>query len=179
MPAFSAAISGSVVPRYSVWSIPTLVTAVTTGSRTLVLSRRPPRPTSTTVTWAPRAAKSAKAIAVVASKKLASDSSIAGRRWEVHAAKASSPIGRSATTIRSRTSTRWGEVYRPTRNPASHRAWYTIAATDPFPLVPPIWMTSNCSWGFPISARRRRVGSRDHFLPDPPSLGNRYAQAAR
>ena len=50
MPAFSVAISSRVGPRYSTWSIATLVTTATWPSTTLVASHVPPRPTSTTAT---------------------------------------------------------------------------------------------------------------------------------
>jgi hypothetical protein len=71
---------------------------------------------------APRAAKSAKAMAVVASKKLAPVRSISERRRSVHAANASGVIGCPATTMRSRTSTRCGEVYSAARRPAARNA---------------------------------------------------------
>ena len=77
---------------------------------TLVESSRPPNPTSITATSTPRAARSAKAMAVVASKKLASSRSMWGRRKVVHSAKASSPIGMPSTSTRSRTDTRCGDV---------------------------------------------------------------------
>ena len=92
------------------WSSAILVTALTRGVTTLVLSSRPPSPTSTTAISAPRAAKSAKAIAVVASKKVASSSWISGRILAVHIATASSEIGTPFTRIRSRNDTRCGEV---------------------------------------------------------------------
>ncbi len=110
MPAFSAAIFSSVSPRYFMWSRSILVTALTSGRTTLVLSSRPPSPTSATAISTPRAAKSAKAIAVVASKKVARRSRISGRRRSVHIATASSPIGTPSTRMRSRNDTRWGEV---------------------------------------------------------------------
>ena len=50
MPAFSAAMSASVGPMYSTWSMLTLVTTATSASTTLVASPVPPRPTSTTAT---------------------------------------------------------------------------------------------------------------------------------
>ena len=53
---------------------------------------------------------SAKAIAVVASKKLASNRSMWGRRTLAHSANASSLIGTPSTMTRSRTETRWGDV---------------------------------------------------------------------
>ena len=110
MPAFSPAISSSVSPRYFTWSSSILVTTLTRGWSTLVLSSRPPSPTSTTAISAPRAAKSANAIAVVASKKVAPCSSISGRSLAVHIATASSEIGTPSTRIRSRNDTRCGEV---------------------------------------------------------------------
>ncbi len=93
IPAFSVAIFSSVSPRYFMWSRSILVTALTIGSRTLVLSSRPPSPTSTTTISAPRAAKSAKAIAVVASKKVACRSRMIRSRCPVHMATAASEIG--------------------------------------------------------------------------------------
>ena len=48
MPAFSAAICARVLPRNSVWSMPILVITLSNGVRILVLSNRPPSPTSIT-----------------------------------------------------------------------------------------------------------------------------------
>ena len=48
MPAFSPAISASVVPRYFVWSRPMGVMTLTAGVTILVASSRPPRPVSST-----------------------------------------------------------------------------------------------------------------------------------
>jgi hypothetical protein len=92
------------------WSRSILVTALTSGRTTLVLSSRPPRPTSITAISAPRAAKSANAIAVVASKKVARRSSTRGRSRSVHIATADSEIGTPSTWMRSRNDTRCGEV---------------------------------------------------------------------
>ena len=86
------------------------VTTVTSGSRTLVLSSRPPRPTSTTAISTPRAAKSARAMAVVASKNVAPDATIVGCSNDVHAATAASLIGVPSTRMRSRNETRCGDV---------------------------------------------------------------------
>ncbi len=55
-------------------------------------------------------------------------------------ATASSVIGTPSTRIRSRNDTRWGEVYRPTRHPASRSAAATRVHTLPLPLVPPMWI---------------------------------------
>src|SRR5438034_3789506 len=68
----------------------------------------------------PRAARSANAIAVVASKKLASSRSMWGRRNVVHSANASSPIGTPSTTMRSRTDTRCGRSEEHTSELQSH-----------------------------------------------------------
>ena len=48
MPALLPAISVSVSPRYSVWSMPIGVITATAASATLVESQVPPSPTSTT-----------------------------------------------------------------------------------------------------------------------------------
>ena len=140
MPAFSRAIPSSEEPRYSVCSNCTPVTALTSGSSTFVLSSRPPNPTSTTAISIPLAAKSASAIAVVASKKLAPVSSMASSSREAQMAKVASEIGVPSTSIRSRTVTKWGEVYTPTRHPLAMSASASSTAVEPFPLVPPIWM---------------------------------------
>ena len=50
MPAFSAAIFGSVSPSSAVWSSPTLVMTLTSGTMMFVASRRPPSPVSITAT---------------------------------------------------------------------------------------------------------------------------------
>ena len=110
IPAFSRAICSSESPRYFMWSSAIWVTALTSGVTTLVLSSRPPRPTSTTAISAPRAAKSASAMAVVISKKVALVSSASGRRCSVQVATASRVMGAPLTRIRSRNDTRWGEV---------------------------------------------------------------------
>ena len=65
--SFSAAISSSVSPSQAVWSRPIEVSTVTRDSRTLVASRRPPRPASITPTSTPASARATKAVAVAAS----------------------------------------------------------------------------------------------------------------
>ena len=49
----------------------------------------------------------------------------------------SSLIGSPLTRTRSRTDTRCGEVYRPTRKPRARSAATRKAQVDPFPFVPP------------------------------------------
>ena len=88
-----------------------LVTAAATGSSTLVASSRPPSPTSTTAVSTPASAKQRKAIAVVASKKVAPLRSIAGRSRS--AADQDRPLPQPAarrSRIRSAKETRCGEV---------------------------------------------------------------------
>ena len=70
MPAFSAAISAMVVPRYSEWSIPMGVITATGASMTLVASQRPPIPVSMIAISTGASANAAKAIAVRTSNLL-------------------------------------------------------------------------------------------------------------
>ena len=69
MPAFSAAISSTVLPSSRVWSMEIGVMTATTPSATFVQSSRPPTPTSRTITSTGVSAKTAKAIPVSTSKK--------------------------------------------------------------------------------------------------------------
>ena len=57
IPAFSAAIASTVVPRYWVWSRSIGMTTATSASIRLVASHSPPRPTSTTATSTGASAK--------------------------------------------------------------------------------------------------------------------------
>ena len=57
IPAFSVAIRRSVLPRISLWSLLMVVITERRGERMLVASSLPPRPTSTTATSIPEAAK--------------------------------------------------------------------------------------------------------------------------
>jgi hypothetical protein len=70
----------------------------------------PPSPVSTIATSAPARAKCSKASAVVTSKNVAPTRSAAGVHRATKATTSSSPIGRPATTMRSRKSTRCGDV---------------------------------------------------------------------
>ena len=110
-PAFSVAIRPRVGPRASVWSRPMLAKASTDRRGcTVVASRRPPRPTSSTAssTWA--SAKATKAAAVTSSNGVRSwrrargCSSCSRRR---SSASAINPPGRR---MRSHQLSRWGEV---------------------------------------------------------------------
>ncbi len=122
-----------------------------------MLSSRPPRPTSATTISAPRAAKSAKAIAVVASKNVAFRSRMSGWSRSVHIAIALSAIGTPSTRIRSRNDARCGDVYSPTRHPASRSAEATSVDTLPFPFVPPTCIDGITWCGLPTAFSRARV----------------------
>ena len=121
IPAFSRAISAIVSPRRSVWSSPMGVIAQAIGWITLVESSRPPRPHSTTARSTRRSLKYTKARAVSISKNEPMPSgrsrvpSMSGRARSVNPANARSVMGSPSTWMRSRSDTRWGDVYRPTR----------------------------------------------------------------
>jgi hypothetical protein len=70
IPAFSVAISASVVPSSGTWSSPTGSTTAVPASTTLVASQAPPRPTSSTATSTGASAKTENAIPVSTSKKV-------------------------------------------------------------------------------------------------------------
>ena len=70
IPAFSPAISASVVPSSGTWSSPTGSTTQVGACTTLVASHVPPRPTSSTAASTGASAKVANAIAVSTSKKV-------------------------------------------------------------------------------------------------------------
>ena len=54
---------------------------------------------------------------------------------------ASSSIGSPLRAIRSLTRDRLGLVYVPTRRPRAANSEVTMAAVEPLPLVPVMWMT--------------------------------------
>ena len=115
MPAFSAAIAASVSPSCSVWSRLMAVMTATSGARTFVASSRPPRPTSTTARSTPTRSKWSNARAVKISKKVGASPSprrrsTEGRMAAIRAARSSCEIIRSPTRMRSRRSTRCGDV---------------------------------------------------------------------
>jgi len=70
IPAFSVAISASVVPSSGTWSSPTGSTTAVPAWTTLVASHTPPSPTSRTATSTGASAKAAKAIPVSTSKNV-------------------------------------------------------------------------------------------------------------
>jgi hypothetical protein len=79
MPVFSRAISPMVSPRYFWWSSDMSAITEISGSTTLVASKRPPIPTSSTAISIPTLAKYSNAITVSISKKLGCQGSLAER----------------------------------------------------------------------------------------------------
>ncbi len=110
IPAFSEAIFSRVSPRNCVWSNDILVIILIMGVMIFVLSSRPPSPVSITATSTLRFAKNSNAITIVSSKKEGrNEESMAMNRF-TKSTTSSSVIGLPFTLIRSRKSTRCGEV---------------------------------------------------------------------
>ena len=112
IPAFSRAICALVVPSSLVWSRSMAVTMLTSGVITLVESRRPPRPTSTTAMSTACSAKCANAIAVISSKNVACSPSFSAALATVRVISTKSvlPIWLPSMVTRSRMSMRCGLV---------------------------------------------------------------------
>ena len=112
IPAFSAAIETTSVPRYSSWSSAIDVIAVTIGLTRLVASSRPPSPTSITPTSTPMRANHSQASRVANSK------CVSGMRAASRSARSSPTrsttrargMVRPPARMRSVKSTRCGEV---------------------------------------------------------------------
>ena len=167
IPAFSVAMAASVLPSCRVWSNEMLVMIESSGWTTLVESSRPPMPTSSTTapTW--RRAKCSRPIAVVISKKVSrhwsrSDSSrssrsTASRTSSTSAITSSGAAGWPSTVNRSSRRCRCGEEYSPVRTPAADSPAAIIAAVEPFPLVPAMWMIDSPAWGSPSRRSSRRI----------------------
>ena len=134
------------------WSSPIEVMAVTSGVMTLVQSSRPPSPTSTTASSTACAANVAKASAVHTSKNVRSRPSGRAPIPPRHCASAASSAQRPLTRMRSRKSTRWGEVKSPVRSPAARSARSIRAQTEPLPLVPATWTERKARCGSPIAS---------------------------
>ena len=163
IPAFSAAMSSSVAPRYSTWSIPILVTPATSGVITLVASRRPPSPVSITATSTAAVLKKSNAIAVVASKNVAPSRSTSGVQRPTNSTICSGATGAPSTRNRSRKSTRCGDVYLPTFSPCARSTASIPAQTLPFPLVPATCSVTRSWCGSPSSVRKALTRSRPSF----------------
>ena len=108
MPAFSWAISASVLPSRFVWSSAIDTIAATSGAAmTLVESSRPPSPTSSTTISQPTCAKCTSATAVISSNSVgcsppsASIASAHSRTRSVAAVRSSSEMLRPFTRMRS------------------------------------------------------------------------------
>ena len=162
MPDFSVAISSTVSPRYSVWSSPIGVMTHTLPSATFVASHAPPMPTSTMATSTGASANAANAIAVITSKKdratppsasdRASTKSTYGLMSLQVRANLAGEMGWPSKQIRSRASSRWGEVNRPVRRPNWRRSDSMTRAVVVLPFVPVTWMTGYVRWGSPRSS---------------------------
>ena len=118
MPAFSRAISATVVPSRWVWSRSIGVITATPASATFVASHVPPRPTSTTATSTGASANAANAIAVMISKNVQATPSIwrssttatYGSSSPHTSSKRSSEIGSPSMVMRSVSEVRCGLV---------------------------------------------------------------------
>ena len=110
IPAFSAAILASVSPRNMVWSRLILVMTDIIGVMILVQSRRPPKPTSIMAISTFCSAKSLNARAVVSSKNEGYRGSKKSRSFSTKSITYSSSIHSPLTRMRSRKSTRCGDV---------------------------------------------------------------------
>src|SRR2546427_3612985 len=137
----------------------------TSGEPTVVASRRPPRPTSSTATSTASRAKWSRASAVVASNIVASSRATSVPRASTPSTTPSSGMGSPSTRMRSRNETRCGEVYRPTRWPADLRIAASIAATEPLPLVPPTWTSRYRCSGRPSASRSPSIRSSPWRMP--------------
>ena len=146
IPAFSVAISASVVPSSGTWSSPTGSRTQVPACTTLVASQLPPSPTSSTATSTGASANAAKAIPVSTSKNVigtderASTSCTSGSTSSKTAAKRSSVSGTPSTAIRSFGVCRCGLVYRPVRSPKTRSRPSTIRAVLVLPFVPVRWI---------------------------------------
>mmetsp|Transcript_228 Transcript_228/g.576 ORF Transcript_228/g.576 Transcript_228/m.576 type:complete len:262 (+) Transcript_228:1166-1951(+) len=143
IPAFSNAIFGSVSPRISMWSKPRAVMPQAAGwSTMLVASMRPPMPTSSTATSTFCCTKTRSASSVMNSKKNGMPSSSVAFSVSVSnvhqkfSRKTSSSAGLPCSRMRSRMSTRCGEVYSPVRQSLCLSMLSTMQQVLPLPLVP-------------------------------------------
>ena len=106
IPAFSAAIAPSVLPRNWVWSSDILVIIDRIGVMMFVQSSLPPKPTSMMAMSTFCSAKCLKASAVVSSKKEGCSGSKKARSCSTKSITSCSEIISPLTLIRSRKSTR-------------------------------------------------------------------------
>src|SRR5437899_3951977 len=152
----------------------------TSGVPTVVASRRPPRPTSSTATSTASRAKWSRASAVVASNIVASSRATSVPRASTPSTTPSSGMGSPSTRMRSRNETRCGEVYRPTRWPAALRIAASIAATEPLPFVPPTWTSRYRCSGRPSASRSPSIRSSPCRMPacSPPRRARSRATAS-
>ena len=144
------------------------------ASTTLVASSRPPRPTSSTATSTPASRKRSKAMAVAHSKNVggASRRAVALQGFDrltdpldgsseprrVHLAIADDDSAPRDARDAARCSARRGA-----RPPAAPR--WTMAVTEPLPLVPAIMIELNDRSGWPSAAQSLEMFSRPNFIP--------------
>ena len=134
-------MSAMVGPSSFTWSRPmAAITAASGTSMMLVESSSPPMPTSSTTMSHFCRANQTMARAVMSSNSVGESAmaSAWGRTYSVRAASSSSGMGWWFTCIRSLKRLMKGEVYSPTRYPASSRMEESMAAVEPLPLVPAI-----------------------------------------
>ncbi len=149
IPAFSPAISATVVPSRLVWSRSIGVTTATVPSATFVASQVPPSPTSITATSTGASANAANAIPVTISKNVMATpsicrpSTISTYGWSSRHSSSNrrSLIGTPSIAIRSLIRLMWGLVNRPVRSPVARSSASIIAAVLPLPFVPVRWIT--------------------------------------
>ena len=143
------------------------ITAASGTSMTLVESSSPPMPTSSTTMSQRCPAKYTMARAVISSNSVGASSmaSAKGRIRSVSSASSPSGICSWSICIRSLKRLMKGEVYRPTLYPASSKMEASMAAVEPLPLVPAIWMNFSFFSGFPSLPSSSRVRSSPSLLP--------------
>ena len=120
-----------------------LVITATAALTMLVQSHVPPRPTSTTATSTASSANQVRAAAVSSSKRVGGSSIRLSMRDSVssRSVNVSSSIGSPLRARRSLTRDRLGLVYVPTCRPRAASSEVTMAAVEPLPLVPVMWIT--------------------------------------
>ena len=133
IPAFSRAMSASVGPANSLWSMPMFVITATCASTTFVASHRPSSPTSTTATSTAMSANQRNAAAVQASKYVGrtpvspSRSAIGGDLLGELLVADRLPLRASRSLTRSRC----GTGVRPDGQPLGPSRRVIICAVDP------------------------------------------------
>src|SRR6201996_1334384 len=179
--SFSAAISCSVSPRYSVWWRPTEVRTVTREGIVLVASRRPPRPASIAAALTRARARATKVAAVAASNSVTASSfssvrltpSAAAATWATASAHASGAISSPRISVRSVQREVCGDRQAPEVTPWASSSAATIRVTEDLPLVPTTWTEAKRRCGRPSAVVSFHIRSRPSFQPTA-SRSSRY-----